>query len=72
MSHPLEKCTQDDVRKRYGIRRSRMTFWRWEKKGYFPKRMKLNSRVWYWVVEVEAWLIDPASWSLVRALEHKL
>lgn len=49
--------TRCELIERYGIVVSHMTLWRWERKGLFPKRVRIGPRRVAWRAdEIEAWL----------------
>lgn len=60
-SHPtdLRIVTRCELIERYGITVSHMTLWRWERKGFFPKRIRIGPRTIAWRAdEIEAWLAE--------------
>jgi prophage regulatory protein len=49
--------TLKDLRNHYGIDKSRVSIWRWENAGRFPKRVYANKTSIYWKKsEVDGWL----------------
>ncbi len=51
----MKVLSQQEVTKQTGL--SRVTIWRYERAGHFPKRLKLGpNRVGYRSDEVDAWI----------------
>ena len=73
MNHPLKVCPQKQLSTVYGITAHRSTLWRWEFVDLsFPPRIIRGGRIYYYCIQIEAWLRDAQSWKTVLVREITL